>query len=89
MAYLINGRTIGKRIREKIKARIAQFGITPAKLGLVYGGFTYTKETHDVGLGPMELSVEEKERVNVPVWAGVVGVVAGTGLVLAGRRSGK
>lgn len=55
-------------------------------LALVYGGFSYTRETHDIDLGPIEFEVEEKERVNVPVWAGVAGVVAGTGLLLVGRK---
>ena len=54
--------------------------------GLVYGGFTYTKETHDVKLGPVEFSVEEKERINVPVWAGVASIVVGTGLLLVRKR---
>lgn len=54
-------------------------------LGLVLGGFTYTRETHDVELGPLELRVEEKERVNVPMWAGVAAVVAGAALLLTGR----
>jgi hypothetical protein len=51
-------------------------------LALVYGGFSYARQTHDVKLGPLEISVSEKERVNVPVWAGVVLVVAGAGLLL-------
>jgi hypothetical protein len=42
-------------------------------LGLVYGSFTYTKETHDAKLGPIELSIKDQETVNVPVWAGVGG----------------
>jgi hypothetical protein len=54
--------------------------------GLVYGGFTYTKETHDVKLGPVEFSVEEKERINVPVWAGVASIVVGTVLLLVRKR---
>jgi len=56
-------------------------------LGLVYGSFSYTKETHDVKLGPLELSVKEKQTVNVPVWAGVGGIVAGALLLLARRKS--
>ena len=40
-------------------------------LGLVYGSFTYTKDSHDAKLGPIELSVKDKETVNIPVWAGV------------------
>jgi uncharacterized membrane protein len=46
-------------------------------LGLVYGSFTYTKETHDAKIGPIELSVKDKETVNIPVWAGVVAIAAG------------
>ncbi len=55
-------------------------------LGLIYGGFTYTKQTHDVKLGPVELSVKDKERVNVPVWAGVVAIVAGTALLVVRKK---
>ena len=51
-------------------------------LGLVYGGFSYTKESHDAKIGPLELSVKEKERVNVPMWAGVGAIVAGALLLL-------
>ena len=50
-------------------------------LGLVYGSFTYTKETHDAKLGPIELSVKDKETVNIPVWAGVGAIVAGAVLL--------
>ena len=56
-------------------------------LGLVYGGFTYTKETHSAKLGPLELSVKDQERVNVPMGAGVGAIVAGGALLLFGRRS--
>jgi hypothetical protein len=56
-------------------------------LALVYGGFTYTRESHTAKVGPLELSVKEKERVNVPLWAGVGGVAAGVALLLvAGRK---
>lgn len=54
-------------------------------VGLVYGGFTYTKTTHDAKIGPLEFSVKDKERVNVPVWAGVAAIVAGGVLLLARR----
>lgn len=54
-------------------------------LGLVYGKFSYTKETHETKLGPLELAVEEKETVNVPAWAGVGAIAAGT-LILLFRR---
>jgi hypothetical protein len=51
-------------------------------LGLVYGGFSYTKETHDIKLGPLELSVKEKQKVNIPVWTGVGSIVVGGALLL-------
>jgi hypothetical protein len=50
-------------------------------LGLVYSQFTYTKETHDAKIGPLELSVKDKETVNVPVWAGVAAIVVGGALL--------
>jgi len=53
-------------------------------LGLAYGGFSYTKETHDVKLGPVEFSVKEKQDVNIPLWAGVGAIVLGGVLLLAG-----
>ena len=55
-------------------------------LGLVYGGFSYTKETHDVKLGPIEFSVKEKQKVNIPVWGGVGAIVIGGALLLFGSR---
>jgi hypothetical protein len=55
-------------------------------LGLVYGGFSYTKETHDVKLGPIEFSVKEKQTVNVPVWGGVGAIVIGGALLLFGSK---
>jgi hypothetical protein len=56
-------------------------------LGLAYGGFSYTKETHQAKIGPIELSVNEKQTVNVPVWAGVGAIVIGGALLAGGRRS--
>jgi hypothetical protein len=55
-------------------------------LGLVYGGFTYTKNTREAKIGPLEMTVNQKETVNVPVWAGVGAIVVGAGLLLAGSR---
>jgi len=56
-------------------------------LGLLYGGFSYTRETHEAKLGPLELSVQDKETVNVPVWAGVGAVVVGGFLLLVPMKS--
>jgi hypothetical protein len=55
-------------------------------LGLVYGGFTYTRQTHEAKLGPIELSVKDKQTVNVPVWAGVGAIVIGGALLLFGSK---
>ena len=55
-------------------------------LGLTFGGFSFTKETHQAKLGPLELSVSEKENVNIPLWASVVAIAAGAGLLLAGAK---
>ena len=56
-------------------------------LGLVYGGFSYTKETHEAKIGSLELSVKDKETVNIPVWAGVGAIVVGGLLLLVPRKS--
>lgn len=56
-------------------------------LGLLYGGFSYTKDSTAAKIGPLELTVKETESVNVPVWAGVGAiVVGGLLLVLGGKR---
>jgi hypothetical protein len=60
--------------------------IVAGVLGLVYGSFSYTKETHDAKLGPIELSVQDKESVNVPVGAGVGAIAIGGVLLLLGSR---
>ena len=57
--------------------------IVAGGLGLIYGGFTYTKETHQAKLGPIELLVKDKETVNIPVWAGVGALVVGMFLLFA------
>ena len=55
-------------------------------LALVYGGFSYTKETHDADLGPLKIQVKDKDRVNVPVWAGVAAIVGGALVLMGGGR---
>lgn len=65
---------------------VAALLIAAGVLGLLYGGFSFTKETHDLKLGPIELSVKEKESVSVPVWAGVAAIVIGAGLLLVGGK---
>ncbi|MGA7983725.1 MAG: hypothetical protein WCA01_00930 [Burkholderiales bacterium] len=62
--------------------------IVAGALALGYGGFTYTKETHQAKVGPIELSIKDRETVNVPVWAGVGAIVIGGLLLLVGGRKG-
>jgi len=61
--------------------------IVAGTLGLIYGGFTYTKETHETKLGPLEMTIKEKDTVSIPVWAGAGAIAAGTLLLLLGKRS--
>jgi len=61
--------------------------ITLGILGLVYGQFSYTQETQEAKIGPIELTVNDTKTVNIPIWAGVAAIVAGGGLLLvAGKR---
>jgi TRAP-type C4-dicarboxylate transport system permease small subunit len=62
--------------------------IVAGALGLLYGGFSYTKDTTAVKLGPIELSVKEKQTVNVPMWLGVGAIVVGGLLLVVGGRKG-
>jgi len=55
-------------------------------LGLMYGSFTYTKETHEAKVGPLVLSIADKETVNVPIWVGVGAIVIGGLLLVFGNR---
>jgi hypothetical protein len=61
--------------------------IVAGTLGLVYGGFSYTKETHDAKLGPLEMTFKEKQRVAIPAWAGAGAIAAGTLLLLLRKKS--
>ena len=60
--------------------------IVAGALGLAYGKFSYTKETHDAKVGPIEFSVKDKETVNIPQWAGIGAIVIGAGLLLVGGK---
>jgi TRAP-type C4-dicarboxylate transport system permease small subunit len=66
---------------------VAVLLIAAGIVGLVYGGFTYTKSTHDTKIGPLELSIKDKETVNVPVWAGIAAVVVGGALLFVRTKA--
>ena len=59
--------------------------IVSGGIALAYGGFSYTKETHTADFGDVHLAMRERQRVNIPVWAGL-GAVIGGGLLLASSR---
>jgi hypothetical protein len=56
--------------------------------GVVFSSFSFTKETHELKLGPVELSVKEKQSVDIPTWASVSAIVVGGLLVAFGGRKG-
>jgi hypothetical protein len=59
--------------------------IVVGALGLGYGGFSYTSQTHTADIGPIHMAVDEKQRINVPIWAGIGAIVIG-GFMLVGPR---
>ena len=69
-----------------MKMAIAVVLIVAGVLALVYRGFSYTKERHQAKLGPLELRVDEKEHVGIPVWAGAIAIAGGVVLLIADRK---
>ncbi len=61
--------------------------IAAGALSLIYGSFSYTKDTHEAQIGSMELTLKERKSVNIPVWMGLGAVVAGVILLVPRRRS--
>lgn len=61
--------------------------IAAGVIGLVYGGVTYTKSTHDAKIGPLEFSIKDTETVNIPAWAGVSAIVVGGILLLVRTKT--
>ena len=51
-------------------------------LALAFGGFTYTKKTEEIKVGPIELTVKDKETVNIPIWLGAGALIAGVLLLV-------
>lgn len=60
--------------------------IIAGALGLAYSSFSYTKDTEAIKVGPLEMTVEEKQTVNIPVWAGAGAIVLGSLILLLGNR---
>jgi TRAP-type C4-dicarboxylate transport system permease small subunit len=57
--------------------------IAAGAAALAYGGFSYTKDTHQGNIGSLHFSFSDREHLNVPAWAGVAAIVVGAGLLLA------
>lgn len=60
--------------------------IVAGVLGLAFGGFSFTKETQQAKIGPLELSIKEKETIDIPLWASIAAIVAGAGLIFIGGK---
>jgi hypothetical protein len=67
---------------------IAIVMILAGVLGLIYDQFTYTKESHDLKVGSLEVSVKDKETVNIPLWCSLGGIAVGVVLLVARRKDG-
>ena len=71
-----------------LKRIIAIVLIVGGILALIYGGFSYAEERHDVDIGPIEFGITEKEHVDLPNWVGIVAIGLGAGMLLIpGRKS--
>lgn len=67
--------------------RIAAIALIAAGvLALAYGGFTYTRDTQEAKVGPIEISVQDRRTVDIPVWAGIGAIVVGGALLLLQSR---
>ncbi len=60
--------------------------IVAGALGLAYSSFSYTKDTDAIKVGSVEMTVKEKQTVDIPVWAGVGAIVLGGLILLLGNR---
>ena len=60
--------------------------IVAGVVGLIYQQFSFTKETAQAKIGPLELSIKEKETVNIPLWASLGAIGVGVVLLVAGGR---
>ena len=69
---------------------IAILGVVLVVLGLVAllaGGFSYTKDKDTADLGPVDITVTDREHVRVPTPVSVGVIVLGVVLLVTARRS--
>ncbi len=62
--------------------------IVAGTLGIIYRGFSYTRETHEARVGSLQFSISHRERIDVPLWASVGGIIVGVGLLVARPKAG-
>jgi multidrug transporter EmrE-like cation transporter len=60
--------------------------IVAGLLGIAFGGFSFTKNTQTASLGPLNLTVAEKQTVNIPLWASIAAIVAGAAVLAVGSK---
>ena len=60
--------------------------IVAGLLGAALGGFSFTQDTHKASIGPLNLSVAEEKKINIPLWASLAAVVAGAAFLVAGSK---
>jgi len=85
-AFALQGQTAGEGNPMNPTKLLSVILIVGGALGLLYGSFSYTKDTTALKIGPVELAVKEKETVNIPMWAGVGAIVAGGLLLVLGSK---
>lgn len=64
-------------------------GIALIVLGLAalaYQGFSYTTREKVIDIGPIQATAERRKTVPLPPVVGIVAVIAGVGLLVAGSR---
>ncbi len=55
-------------------------------VSLLSGGLTYTKDRDTTEIGPIDITVEERETVRIPTAVGIAALVGGVVLLVAGTR---
>lgn len=55
-------------------------------VGFFTGGFSFNKDTTAAKLGPIELTVTEKETVNIPQWLSLGAIALGAIVLVLGTR---
>jgi hypothetical protein len=55
-------------------------------VGLLWGGISWTQEEQVLDVGPVEVNQQTEKTLPIPPIAGAVAVLAGAGVLIAGRR---